>query len=343
MKQLTNLIQEARTTEATDLHLTAGAIPALRVKGQIKKLQNTAPFEAETLENALQEKLTEKEVRELERAGALDTSIVVDGKRARTHIFRDAHGLNAALRLRKSAVSMPQELNLPPAFVELTGQSSGLILIAGPTGAGKTTTRASLIEHINQTSGKHVISLSDTIEHDFTEKQSVIHQRAIGDGKHAVSYEDAMADALRQDPDIITLGDLRDRKAMNLALLAAQTGHLIIAEVHAHTTEEALSRILAETQHLNSYAQHIFADQFAGAIAQRLIYSTDDADPILATELLLSNEAVKSRIRGGRIKGMEHTMRSNHARGMHTLEDFLNNLIADEKITKDEAQEHLKQ
>jgi twitching motility protein PilT len=342
MQVIETVLKTAQKRDASDVHITNGQKPRVRVDDRMQTLADTQPPTRANMRQFLKTHTTETLLQRLEDRGAIDVTADIDDRAFRLHAFSDHNGLNFAFRLQAKTVEHPDSLGVPQTFVNLLDHESGLMLIAGPTGAGKSTTRASLIGVVNETENKHILSLSDTVEFSFTNNQSLIRQREVGPGKDARSYPEALADALRQDPDIITLGDLRDQMSMELALDAAQTGHLVIAEIHAHKTTEALTRILSATENRKSQAGEILANQFRGALAQRLVSTQNSPGPTLATELLVSTEAVRSRIRSKRLNGLNHTMRSNGDLGMHTLQSQLEELVRNDQLSQKAAQELIK-
>ncbi len=339
---LTTILEQAKSRKATDIHLSPGDHPAIRISGNVEFLEDFSVYTQEDINQMLKELLSKEQYKKLGEVGHVDTSKVVEsGERLRVHVYRDDSGMNVAVRRIRDGVELSEnEKDIPPQFMRLADKPHGLLLIAGPTGAGKTTTRASLVEHINQTQSKHIVSLADTIEYDFENKKSIIRQRAVGDGKHVKSYETALSSALRQDPDVIVIGDLRDRKAMQAALSAAQSGHLVIAEIHAPTTHDAVSRLLAGTRDKNEDAPQILAQQFVGAIAQRLIPMQDEDQPTLATEVLIANDAVRNMIKNSRTNDLTRAIQVNRDSGMHTLNDHIEKLQNEGVISKEAADKH---
>jgi twitching motility protein PilT len=320
MEKLPAIVAAAIAQDATDIHLGAEEYPTVRVRKDIVHLKDFTPLSQSDLESFARTVLSEEELKQLQKGVQQVVIWSEQGARFRVTAYRDHRGINLALRWLK--VTPPFEsLGLPSVLTDLVNKPHGLFLIVGPTGSGKTTTRSALIEQLNQTKQKHIITLEETIEHYYQNDKSRITQRTVGAHGDEPNYATAIRHAMYQDPDIISLGDLRDKEAMAAALDAAQTGHLIIAEVHASSTYHALNRIISAFPERANLIREDLAQQFIGSIAQRLIVK--DGRFLLASEVLVGNPAVKSLLRQGRTEGIRDTMRAGSSEGMYLLEDHV--------------------
>ena len=322
-----SILERAWSLHASDVHLTTGSRPAFRLHKSLESFEDTPMLTHEIITGITESVLTPEELETLKRRGDVDTTFR-DGQenRFRLNVHRERRGIAIAIRRLPRTSPLPEEIGLPEKFAKLADEPHGLILIVGPTGSGKTTTRAALIRHINRTQKKHIIILEDSTEHTFENENSFIEHRIVGPGKNVHSYAEAISSAMRQDPDVIFLGDLRDRSTMEAALSAAQTGHLVVAEVHAGSTYQALHRIIASFPDISSSVREQLADQFLGAIAQRIHPRKDGSGQIAAFEVLIGNHAVKSKIRHGTIETIRDEIQISRDQGMFTLEAYTEEL-----------------
>lgn len=339
------MIRWGRDSNASDLHLNAGSRPVARISGDIHFYEDVAPFTSDDTKTIAKHLLSENEYQILRREQEVDATKIedLDGdrERLRVHVYTDDNGLSLAIRRISKELPSYEDLNLPPVLKELANRSHGLLLITGPTGAGKTTTRNALIQYLNETKKKHIITLEDTIEYKLQSQQSLINQLAVGPGKHAPNFAQALSSAMREDPDVISVGDLRSYESMEVALQAAQSGHLVIAELHASTTQQALTRILSFFSSSREYVQKDLAEQLIGAVCQRVIPRHGDDGSILASEVLINSNAVQNLIRDNRLEGLTDIIRSNREVGMHTLHDHILHLADAGVISMQAAQSHL--
>ena len=324
------IIDFADSVGASDIHIGAKSRPAVRANGEITFVPDTSPLSADGMQTVVSHLLNPSEQESFSTNNEINTVTTYQDKRLRIHAYHDSNGVQLALRPIVKQLPSYEELNLPPVLKNVVSSTEhGLILVAGPTGAGKTSTRTALLEHLNQTQKKLIISLSDSVEYKLDNEQSLIRQRTVGPTGHSPSYASALASALREDPDIISIGDLRDRESIETALSAAQSGHLVIAEVHASSTIRTLSRLLS---HFPAGDREAVRDDIArnlvAAITQRLFprIDTEQGELILATEVLINNDAIKNLIREGRLSAIQDVIRSGRDDGMHTLEDHVQHL-----------------
>jgi twitching motility protein PilT len=330
IQKLEEIVRQALQLGASDIHLGVGDKPAVRVNKIIQFL-NEKELTSEEVDSIGRDLLGDSRFEQLQNnKDQLISWETSQGERFRIKFYTDRKGINAALRHLRREMPSIDSLGLPQVLKDLVQKPHGLLLIIGPTGNGKTTTRTALINHINETQQKHIISIEGTVEYIFENKKSLVQQRSVGLNGNASSYPEAIKSAMHEDPDIISLGDLLDKEAVEAALNAAQTGHLVIAEMHANSTYHAINRILSMFPSNMFIIQEQLAQQLIGAVAQRLIKK--DNSLMLGTEMLVSNNAIKSIIRQGQTELISDAIKSGGSMGMHLLDDHIK-FILDEEVS----------
>jgi twitching motility protein PilT len=334
---LPQLLARAVDWGASDVILSPGLAPTIRADGTLVALDEP-PLDGEALQRWLTPLLTDERRRHLEATGSVDLSLVItsprDGlpQRVRLNLFRHAGGLAAAVRPIWREVPSLQALNLPSSLLALLEPRNGLGLVAGPTGAGKSTTLAALLEHLNRTRACHVITLEDPIEVEYPRRRAVIHQREVG--THVDSFASGLRAALREAPDVILVGELRDPQTIRLALVAAETGHLVLATVHAGSAAMAVGRMV------DAFSESERAEvrqQIAGAtrmiVTQQLVPATAGGRiPVL--EVVSVNHAIASQIRDGRTHLLGTQIELGADAGMVGMERALHDLVRAGRITR---------
>jgi twitching motility protein PilT len=326
MEKLYQTLQSALKLNASDLHLSAGLPPIYRIDGELSRQNEEIITNNEIIEFA--KKLTsEAQWNVFEEKGEVDFSYSdEDHQRYRVNLFFQSG--NASLAIRPISTNIPtlQDLRLPSVISQIVEAPHGLILVTGPTGSGKSTTLASMVDYINQTKRKHIITLEDPIEYVHTHKNSVIQQREVGSDTE--SFANGLRASLRQDPDIILVGELRDLETISTAITAAETGHLVLATLHTSSAIATVERIVdvfpAEQQ---GKIRLQFANVLVGAISQKLFSRIDTQGRIVATEILLNNAAVANMIRTDKIHQLPSVMQTSRAQGMHTFQTSLMELV----------------
>ncbi|PWC13872.1 type IV pilus twitching motility protein PilT [Brenneria corticis] len=304
---------------ASDLHLCSGHPPMLRIDGQLRS-ENTLPrLCTEQLEQWCAAWLEPSQLRQLQRSGQVDCALMLtDGPRLRVNLFRQRQGLSAALRIIPSTHPSLTTLRAPPALSELIEQPDGLILLSGATGSGKSTTLAAMIAALNQRCHRHVITLEDPIEFIHTSGQCLIQQREIG--RDSASFALALRAALRQDPDVILLGELRDSETIRLALTAAETGHLVLATLHTRSATQAVDRLVdvfpgAE----KAFVRSQLAACLRAVVAQKLL-PMPQGGRVALFEVLTATSAVGNLIREGKSHQLPSLIQTGAQAGMQTFE-----------------------
>ena len=315
------VLQGATTVEElwrVDLHLTPASVPMVRVDGSLQPLRNEF-ISREKLEKALLALLPEQEKRRLLQTGEIDTAFSDRlQERCRLNVYRLGNGYAAAIRLLPKDIPDCNSLGLPQIISQLAGSSSGLLLVTGATGSGKGTTLASLVQQINQTRAVHVLTLEDPIEYVYPAGLALINQREVG--RDTRSFASGLRSALRQDPDVILVGELRDAETIGIALTAAETGHLVLATLHTQDAAGTVNRILdvlPDRQHVCTQ----LADCLLGICCQRLLPRCDRAGRAAAFEVLVATPAMRNLIREGRTHQLQSYLQTGARYGMQTMED----------------------
>ena len=338
VNNMEELIFLARKMQASDIHISAGMPLMFRIQGSL----TPAPVQPDTaeVETLIRSMLTKKQEENI--AAGIDVDFAIrtsDGNRQRVNVFRQQLGSAAVIRLLNQGIPTLEELRLPPVLKQLAEEPRGLILVTGPTGSGKSTTLAAMVEHINQTRSSHIITIEDPIEYVYEGKKALIHQRETG--RDAASFASALRSALREDPDIILVGEMRDYETISAALTAAETGHLVLSTLHTTGAAQTIDRIIdacpAESQ---TQIRIQMTGVLKGIITQCLIPRIDGRSRVAATELLLGTDAVLNLIREGKTYQMASLMQSGSADGMHTLNMDLVRLMQQGYISREMAENY---
>lgn len=291
---LSALIRQAQANGASDLHLEPGLPAALRVRGALRTVGD--PIPAAALSAAALQLIGEAEWPRFLQQRSYDLSSTIDGVRCRINILHSMRGVGFAVRLLASFQASLDKLNLHPDLKKLVAPTHGLVLVSGPTGSGKSSTLAALIQEVNSSEARHVVTIEHPIEYTFRPRHSFIRQREVG--RDTPSFEQALLDALREDPDVLMVGEMRDPETMRLTLSASETGHLVLATVHSSTCAEALQRVVsAFPAEIQSSVAAQLADCLVGVVAQRLKFRPELNIRIPECEILVATHAVKNFIR----------------------------------------------
>jgi len=313
--RLDTLVQAARQEGASDIHLEGGLSATFRVRGALRK--QGEPMPPAVLTSMARELLGEEWNAFVER-GSADLSRVLAGQRCRLNILRTSRGVGFAVRLLTSSQATLKSLNLHPDLIRLVQPTHGLVLICGPTGAGKTSTLAALLQEINLRESRHIITIESPVEYALSPRKSFIRQREVG--RDTPSFEQALIDALREDPDVLMVGELREPEVMRLTLAAAETGHLVLATLHSATIVEALQRLVSA---FAPEAQGSVAGQLAevlvGAVAQRLQFHAGRKIQVPECEVLMASSASRAVIRSGQFFKLTSTIETGAADGSYSF------------------------
>jgi twitching motility protein PilT len=304
---LESIIRTAREQGASDAHLEAGMPVALRVRGQLRT--HGEALQAEALRAAALQLLGTERWNEFAARQSFDLSRTMAGVRCRINVFKTARGVSFAIRLLARFDSTLTKLNLHPDIGKLTTHTHGLILVSGATGSGKTSTLAALIQEINNTSARHIITVESPIEYAFTPHKSFIRQREVG--RDTPSFEQALRDALREDPDVLMVGEMRDPETMRLTLNAAETGHLVLATMHSSNVGEAAARIVsAFPAEVQAGVGAQLADVLVAIVCQQLVFRADLDLLVPECEILLASAAARAVIRQGQLSKLQTVLES---------------------------------
>ena len=321
---------------ASDLHLTVGVPPVLRIEGNLY----ATPFEVLThdaVQQLIYSFMSEDQKRRYEQNNELDFAIAMKGfGRMRVNVFRQMGHVAVVIRQIPQGFRNFRELRLPTAIDKLVHLSKGLILVTGPTGSGKSTTLASMINYINETYSYHIVTVEDPVEFVHPHKKSIVNQREIGQDTN--SFGSALKYVLRQDPDVILIGEIRDLETALNAMNAAETGHLVFGTLHTSDAVQTINRLIdmfPPEQQEQARSQLSFV--LEAVISQQLLKSTLSAHRTLVTEILLANSAVRSIIRDKKVEQIIHTMQTCVKEGMHTMNQCLYDMYKSKQLTYDEA------
>jgi twitching motility protein PilT len=313
--------------DASDLHVTVGTPPVIRVRGEVERVDEYAPLTPEETQELLYRILSSEQQKNLEIKRQLDFSHSIPGlARFRVNVYFQRESIGAAFRLIPAEIKTLEELGIPATLHQLAEKPRGLVLVTGPTGSGKSTTLAAIIDEINRNRSEHILTIEDPIEFLHRHKRCIVNQREIG--PDATSFGEALRAALRQDPDVILVGEMRDLETISTALTAAETGHLVFGTLHTQSAPSTIDRIIdvfpAEQQ---EQIRIQIASSLQGVVTQALIPTADGMGRVPALEVLLPDDAVRNLIRQGKVEQIYSVMQTNTSRGMQTMEQSLADLI----------------
>lgn len=330
-------ILEAREMGASDIHLTVGAPTVVRVNGELRKFKELSDV---VVNRTILSILSAEQEQLLTKGNDIDFSFELEnGARQRVNVFRQSGKLACCIRLLNDTIPSLESLKMPPILTELSEKKRGLILVTGPTGSGKSTTLAAMVDYINKHRACHIITIEDPVEYRYVQDKATIHQREIG--KDVSSFSDALRSALREDPDVILVGEMRDYETISLAMTAAETGHLVLATLHTSSATQTIDRIIdACPPHAQEQVRAQLANMFQGVISQTLVPTADGSGRVAALEILIGTDAVKSQIRSNKIPQMESAMQAGARQGMCTLHDNLAKLYQRNIISYETAIEY---
>lgn len=337
MAKIDAMFQKVKEMGASDLHLVSGSVPYIRVYGDLKPVNMPQPMSHEVVKSVIFEILTEEQRKKIEAEKDLDLSYEVPGLgRFRGNILYQRKGMDAVFRCIPSEVSTLESLGFPPVVEKLTEHHQGLILVTGSTRSGKSTTLNSLIDTINEREHAHILTIEDPIEYVHTNKKSVINQREVG--KHTNSFARALKAALREDPDVIMVGELRDTETMSMAITAAETGHLVLATLQTASAHKTIDRILDSfPPKQQSQIRTMVSESIKGVVAQQLLKRTDGKGLVAAYEILIGTLPLANLIREGKTFQIPSVMQTGAALGMVRMDDCIRDLLNKKIIAPEEA------
>jgi twitching motility protein PilT len=322
---------------ASDLHLTAGSPPMVRIRGRMRPL-DYAPMTPQVCREVVYSFLNNDQRKKLEEEWQIDLSYSVPGKaRFRVNAFFQRASIGAVMRTIPQDIPAFETLSLPPVLMDFIKKPRGFVLVTGPTGSGKSTTLASMIDKINEARHEHIMTIEDPIEFLHRHKSCIVNQRELG--TDAQSFGKALKAALRQDPDVILVGEMRDLETMQTALTAAETGHLVFATLHTQDTAQTVDRIVdsfpPEQQH---QVRSQLSIALQGIVTQQLLPTADGQGRVCACEVLVPTPAVRNLIREGKTHQIYSALQTGGAHGMQTMDAALADLVRRQKITRELAE-----
>ncbi|MBU1209190.1 MAG: type IV pilus twitching motility protein PilT [Proteobacteria bacterium] len=333
---ISELLIFVQKENASDLHLSAGESPMVRIHGEMKRIE-MPPLSKEDLHMMLYDILNDQQRKRFEEIHELDFSINLKGvARFRVNAFRQARGEGIVFRVIPSKILTLEQLGLPKTLREVTKNERGLVLVTGPTGSGKSTTLAAMIDIINNSLKGHIITIEDPIEFVHESKKCLINQRELG--SHTHSFSNALRSALREDPDIILVGEMRDLETISLALTAAETGHLVFSTVHTSGASKTVDRIIdvfPAAQQDQVRAQ--FAESIQAIVSQVLLKRRDGRGLVPALEIMIGTPAVRNLIREGKVAQLPSSIQTGQKFGMITLDQSLKELVSRGIVDKEQC------
>src|ERR671919_170782 len=333
------LLEQVVVRGSSDLHVTVGTEPVVRVNGRLERLEEFARLTPEDTQRMLYRILSTEQQKQFEIKRQIDISYSIPGlARFRVNVYFQRESLGAAFRLIPAELKTLEQLGLPPVLKDFTSKPRGLVLVTGPTGSGKSTTLAAGIDEINRTRDDHIMTIEDPIEFLHRNKRCIVNQREIG--PDSSSFADALRGALRQDPDVILLGEMRDLETIATALTAAETGHLVFATLHTQDAPQTIDRVIdvfPPNQQQQIRVQ--LAATIQGVATQQLLPTADGMGRVVACEVLIATSAVRNLIREAKIHQIYSSMQAGARFGMQTMDQTLAHLVKGGKITYETAAE----
>jgi twitching motility protein PilT len=336
-RSIDDLLAKMVEADASDLHLAVGSPAVMRVRGHIERIPHEDPLTPEQVRDLIYGILNTGQQKQLEADRQLDFAYAVPGlARFRVNAYFQRNSVGAAFRLIPARIRTLEELKMPERLYELCEKPRGLVLVTGPTGSGKSTTLAALIDRINQTRSEHILTIEDPIEFLHWHRKCIVNQREIG--TDATSFANGLRAALRQDPDVVLVGEMRDLETISTALTAAETGHLVFATLHTQSAPQTIDRVIDVFPSAQQGQVRVqLAATLAGIVTQNLIPTADGRGRVAALEILLPDDAVRNLVRQAKVEQVYSVMQTNTLRGMQTMEQALADLTLRGVIKADAA------
>ncbi|WP_285115713.1 type IV pilus twitching motility protein PilT [Leifsonia sp. fls2-241-R2A-40a] len=337
--ELVAALREVVLQRASDLHVTVGAPPMVRIDGALTPAGPSAPWGTERTMSALMSLLTERQRETFKRELELDFAFTISANsRFRVNLYQQRGSVGAAFRLIPTEIKQLRELGVPESIGRFASLPRGLVLVTGPTGSGKSTTLAALIDLVNSSRADHIVTVEDPIEFMHTHKRSIVNQREVGHDTH--SFNNALKHVLRQDPDVILIGELRDLETISVALTAAETGHLVFATLHTQDAPQTIDRVIdVFPPHQQGQVRAQLAGTLQGVVCQTLVKRASGKGRVVATEVLMMTPAIANLIREGKTYQIASSMQAGAGDGMHTMDQHLADLVDSGVITRTAALE----
>jgi twitching motility protein PilT len=339
---IAQLLAFAVKREASDLHLSVGLPPMIRVHGDILRV-NAAELDQAAVSAMIHTVMTDQQRKTYEETLEVDFSFEIEGlSRFRVNAFKHQRGSGAVFRVINTRILTLQDLQAPPIFGDLALRPRGLVLVTGPTGSGKSTTLAAMVNHLNEHSHGHILTIEDPVEFVHTSKNCLISQREVG--PDTLSFSNALRSALREDPDAILVGEMRDLETVRLALTAAETGHLVLGTLHTSGAAKTIDRIIdVFPPEEKNMVRAMLSESLVAVISQVLCRRKDGSGRVAAHEIMIGTNAIRNLIRENKISQMYSSMQTGQNVGMQTLEHKLQDLLRQQLISLEEARSKAKQ
>jgi twitching motility protein PilT len=336
---LVEALEAMLALEASDLHLTVGAPPTVRVSGNLRPLPGTAKLDGPSLQRVLYAMLTQQQREVFEEQLELDFSYALPGRaRFRVNMYKQRESVGAAFRMIPYELKSLEALGIPPVVAQFSNLPRGFVLVTGPTGSGKSTTLASLIDIANTQRHDHIMTVEDPIEFLHRHRNCLVNQREVGTDTH--SFAEALKHVLRQDPDIILVGEMRDLETIQVALTAAETGHLVFATLHTQDAAQTIDRVIdVFPPHQQQQIRQQLAGTIQGIVCQTLCKRQNERGRVVAAEVLVATPAIRNLIREGKTHQIYSAMQAGAQFGMQTLDQNLAELVRTNAISFDEGME----
>ena len=333
-----DLLMEVVHRKASDLHLSSGANPTVRVRGRLVALEDYPKLSSTDTREIVYSILTGDQRQRLETNWQLDFAYSIPGHaRFRVNAYYQRGAIGAAFRLIPFGLSSIDDLGLPTIVHEFTRRPRGFVLVTGPTGSGKSTSLAAMIDEINSTRDEHIMTIEDPIEFLHGHKKCIVNQRELGSDAH--SFADALKAALRQDPDVILVGEMRDLETISTALTAAETGHLVFATLHTQDSAQTIDRIIdVFPAHQQGQVRVQLSVALQGIVTQQLLPNADGSGRVAACEVLVPNPAIRNLIREGKTHQIYSVLQTSSASGMQTMDASLSTLVRSGQISQQLAE-----